>query len=65
MFFLPFYFQAVLGVGPIASGVDFIPLMLSEIVALIAVGAIVKQWGYYVGIFIPGSKRVVVVAKPA
>lgn len=55
MFFLPFYFQAVQGVGPIASGVDFIPLMLSEMVALIAVGAIVKQWGYYVEILYSGQ----------
>lgn len=58
VFFLPFYFQAVRGVGPIASGVDIIPLMLSEMVALVAVGAIVKQWGYYVGkSFIPVGRR--------
>lgn len=36
------------GFSPIASGVDFIPLLLSEMVALIAVGAVVRIWGYYV-----------------
>jgi hypothetical protein len=48
VFFLPFYFQAVHGHSPVASGVDFIPLMLSEMVALIITGAVVKQWGHYV-----------------
>lgn len=57
VFFLPFYFQAVRGVGPIASGVDFIPLLLSQMVALIAVGAIVKQWGYYVGNSYSGTRN--------
>ena len=34
--------------GPTASGEDFIPLLLSEMVALIIIGVIVKTWGYYV-----------------
>ncbi|KAL9012108.1 MAG: hypothetical protein Q9173_003107 [Seirophora scorigena] len=46
-FFLPFYFQAVQGVGPSASGVKVIPLLLSQIVAVVAAGAVVKTWGHY------------------
>lgn len=49
-YFLPFYFEAVRGISPVSSGVNFIPLMLSQMVALIITGAIVKQWGYYVRI---------------
>ncbi len=30
------------------SGVQFIPLFLSQMVALIVTGAVVTRWGYYV-----------------
>jgi len=35
-------------VDQIASGEDLIPVLLSEIVALIGIGAVIKSWGYYV-----------------
>lgn len=50
VFFLPFYFQAVKGESPIASGEDIIPFLASQLVALIVVGAVVKTWGHYVGV---------------
>ncbi|KAL9605494.1 MAG: hypothetical protein Q9179_001300 [Wetmoreana sp. 5 TL-2023] len=48
VFFLPFYFQAVKGLDPVPSGVDIIPLLASEMVALIITGACVKAWGHYI-----------------
>lgn len=48
-FYLPFYFQAVQLVDPLTTGVRIIPLMVSQMVALILTGAIVTAWGYYVG----------------
>lgn len=36
------------GISPVSSGVNFIPLMLTEMVALVIIGAVVKQWGHYV-----------------
>ncbi|PYI05540.1 MFS general substrate transporter [Aspergillus sclerotiicarbonarius CBS 121057] len=54
-YFLPFYFEAVHGISPVSSGVNFIPLMLSEMVALIVIGAVVKQWGHYVPYILAGD----------
>ncbi|RAL08035.1 MDR family MFS transporter [Aspergillus homomorphus CBS 101889] len=54
-YFLPFYFEAVHGISPVSSGVNFIPLMLSEMVALILIGAVVKQWGHYVPYILAGD----------
>ena len=50
VFFLPFYFQAVKGLDPVPSGVNVIPLLASEMVALILTGACVKAWGHYVSL---------------
>ncbi|KAM7211072.1 Major facilitator superfamily domain containing protein [Rhypophila decipiens] len=47
-FYLPFWFQAVKGLDPVATGVDFTAFTVPQIVALIAVGALVKQYGHYV-----------------
>ncbi|KAF2837772.1 MFS general substrate transporter [Patellaria atrata CBS 101060] len=54
-FFLSFYFQAVRGVGQIDAGVDLIPILLSQIVAMVVVGTIVKIWGHYVPCMIVGE----------
>ncbi|KAK8040136.1 hypothetical protein PG993_008547 [Apiospora rasikravindrae] len=55
VFFLPFWFQGVKGISPVSTGVDFIPLLLSQLVSLIVVGAIVKQFGHYVPYMIAGE----------
>ncbi|KAK7949384.1 efflux pump antibiotic resistance protein [Apiospora aurea] len=55
VFFLPFWFQGVKGISPVSTGVDFIPLLLSQLVSLIVVGAIVKQFGLYVPYMIAGE----------
>ena len=49
-FYIPFYFQVVQGVGPIAAGIRLIPLMLPQMVALLVAGAVVTTFGYYVGL---------------
>ncbi|KAJ5738157.1 MFS general substrate transporter [Penicillium malachiteum] len=54
-YFLPFYFEAVHGISPTSSGVNFIPLMLPEMIILIIIGAAVKQWGYYVPYILLGQ----------
>ncbi|KAI1130787.1 MFS general substrate transporter [Nemania abortiva] len=55
VFFLPFWFQGVQGFSPVKTGVDFIPLLLSQIVFLIITGGIVKQFGHYVPYMILGE----------
>ncbi len=37
------------------TGVDFIPLLLSQLIALIIVGAVVKQFGHYVPYMVVGE----------
>lgn len=53
--FLPFWFQAVRGLTPLSTGVAFIPLLLPQLVGLIVVGAIVKQFGHYVPYMLAGE----------
>ncbi|KAI0513194.1 MFS general substrate transporter [Xylaria bambusicola] len=55
VFFLPFWFQGVIGISPIRTGVNFIPYLVPQLVSLIIVGAIVKQFGYYVPYMIAGE----------
>ncbi|KAJ5733723.1 MFS general substrate transporter, partial [Penicillium malachiteum] len=47
-YYLPFYFEAVRGISAVTSGVNFIPLMLSQMVSLVIIGAVVKECGHYV-----------------
>ncbi|KAL9075027.1 MAG: hypothetical protein Q9161_001958 [Pseudevernia consocians] len=47
-YFLPFYFQAVQGASASESGVRFISLAISEMVAIVATGALVTKTGHYV-----------------
>lgn len=49
-YYLPIYFQSAQGVSTMQSGVRFIALVLPQIVGLVIVGAVVTQWGYYVGV---------------
>ncbi|KAH8645748.1 major facilitator superfamily-domain-containing protein [Xylariales sp. PMI_506] len=46
-YYLPIYFQAVRGASAIASGVDILPLIISQLVASIASGGSVPKIGYY------------------
>jgi len=48
LYYLPFYFQSAQGVTATVSGVRAIPLGLSQIVAVIIVGALATKTGYYV-----------------
>ncbi|KAG6356246.1 hypothetical protein INS49_015633 [Diaporthe citri] len=55
VFFLPFWFQGVKSISPVSTGVDFIPLLLPQLISLIIVGAIVKRFGYYVPYMVVGE----------
>ena len=48
MYYLPFYFQSVRGASPIRSGVNYIPVALSELVGIVLSGALISKFGYYV-----------------
>ncbi|KAL8643668.1 MAG: hypothetical protein Q9226_008201 [Calogaya cf. arnoldii] len=58
-FYIPFWFQAVQGVDAMTSGVRLIPLFIPQMVSLIAVGALVSKWGYYVRTLAKSSRDVV------
>lgn len=45
LFYLPIYFQSILGVSPVRSGVDNLPLVLAAAVFAIAGGAVVMKTG--------------------
>jgi EmrB/QacA subfamily drug resistance transporter len=47
VYYLPTYFQAIQGVSAIESGIRSLPLILSQVVALIFAGAMTTQFGYY------------------
>jgi Major Facilitator Superfamily len=46
-FFLPIYFQAVLGASPILSGVYLLPLVLSIAFGSVGVGILIRKTGRY------------------
>ena len=48
IYYIPFYFQAVQGVSPTKSGIRSIPLCLSQIVGVVAIGVVVTRTGHYV-----------------
>jgi hypothetical protein len=47
VYFLPIWFQAVLGVSPIESGIRTIPLVLGIVIFSISSGILVRVMGYY------------------
>lgn len=49
-YFLPIYFQAVLGVGPIMSGVYILPQVVGLSICSIAAGFLIRKTGRYVEI---------------
>jgi hypothetical protein len=54
IYFIPIWFQAVMGVSALQSGIDNIPLILSNAVAVIASGFAISKIGYYMP-FVYGS----------
>jgi hypothetical protein len=55
IFYLPLYFQSVKGISATKSGIDILPLILSNVVASIATGGLVTVIGYYTPFIIFGS----------
>ena len=53
-YFLPFYFQTVLGASPISSAVWFLPLALVLALSTILTGTSVKKTGHYIELIIGG-----------
>lgn len=47
VYFIPIYFQAVKGVSALQSGIDTIPLIVPQVLALIMAGTITSKLGYY------------------
>ncbi|KAH8771705.1 major facilitator superfamily domain-containing protein [Diaporthe sp. PMI_573] len=47
VYFLPIYFQAVKGASALQSGIDTIPLVVSQVLAIITVGVLTSKLGYY------------------
>lgn len=47
IYYLPLYFQAIKNESPIISGVDYLPLILINTVAILISGALTTKIGYY------------------
>lgn len=46
-YFIPIYFQAIKGVSALQSGIDTIPLIVPQVLALIMAGILTSKLGYY------------------
>lgn len=55
IFYLPLYFQSIKGVSATKSGIDILPLILSNVVASIVTGGLITVIGYYTPFIIFGS----------
>ena len=47
IYYLPIWFQAIHGVSPMQSGIDNIPLILSQVLASLTAGFVTTMIGYY------------------
>ena len=54
-FFLPIWFQVIQGKSPQSSGLSLVPLLLSNVLAVIVGGVLTSKLGYYTPIMIAGS----------
>lgn len=55
MYYLPFYFQSVLGYSAINSGVNFIALAFPELVGLMVSGGLTTKFGHYIPMILTGQ----------
>ncbi|KAL8645568.1 MAG: hypothetical protein Q9226_007242 [Calogaya cf. arnoldii] len=53
--YLPLWFQAVKGVSPLTSGVDYLPSVVTTTIGTVASGFLVSKVGYYAPFMIVGS----------
>ena len=54
-YFVPLYFQLVLGISPLMSGVYFLPTTLTLAVFFLCVGQVIKRTGRYLGLIQCGA----------
>ena len=47
VYYLPYYFQAVRDTSALRSGIDILPLILSQVVGTVLAGALTSATGYY------------------
>ncbi|KIV90376.1 hypothetical protein PV10_07685 [Exophiala mesophila] len=47
VYYIPFWFQAVSGASATESGLDNVPLMLSQAIGTVVSGALTARWGHY------------------
>ncbi|ELR02715.1 hypothetical protein VC83_08414 [Pseudogymnoascus destructans] len=55
VYFIPIWFQAILGTSAIGAGVDSLPLILAQVFAIILSGGLVTYFGYFAPFFIASS----------
>ncbi|KAH8885024.1 MFS general substrate transporter [Thozetella sp. PMI_491] len=55
IYFIPIWFQAILDKTAVTAGVDSLPLVMAEIVAIVASGALVTNFGHYAPFFIASA----------
>ncbi|KAL8721385.1 MAG: hypothetical protein Q9225_001932 [Loekoesia sp. 1 TL-2023] len=55
LYYLPFYFQAVLGGSALRSGVEFLPLSIPQVIATVIAGGLATQYGHYFPIMLVGT----------
>ncbi len=48
LYYLPFFFQAVLGGSALRSGVDFLTLSIPQVIATVVAGGLATKYGHYV-----------------
>ena len=46
IYFIPIYFQAIKGTTALQSGIDNLPLILSNVILAVGSGVLVSKWGY-------------------
>ncbi|KAJ8069761.1 hypothetical protein OCU04_000180 [Sclerotinia nivalis] len=54
-YYMPIWFQAIKGVQPVTSGIDFLPFILPEITGVMLSGGLVSAFGYANPFFIASS----------
>ncbi|KAL7928393.1 major facilitator superfamily domain-containing protein [Trichoderma chlorosporum] len=59
-FYLPIYFQSVKDASPFGSGVDMLPVIISQLVFAILSGGLIQKVGYYMPFAVVGSVLIAV-----